>query len=57
MSDDDVLALLKEVRILKELDHPNIIKIYDFFEDEKRYYVVVDICSGGELFDHIVQKG
>jgi len=31
--------------------------MYEFFEDEKRYYIVTDICKGGELFDEIVAKG
>jgi calcium-dependent protein kinase len=43
--------------ILKEIDHPNIVKMYEFFEDEKRYYLVTDICKGGELFDEILQRG
>lgn len=38
-------------------DHPNIIKMYEFFEDEKRYYLVTEICKGGELFDEILQRG
>jgi calcium-dependent protein kinase len=32
-------------------------KMYEFFEDEKRYYIVTDICKGGELFDEIVARG
>ena len=35
-------------------DHPNIIKMHEFFEDEKRYYLVTEICKGGELFDEIL---
>ena len=31
--------------------------MYEFFEDEKRYYIVTDICKGGELFDEIVARG
>ena len=38
-------------------DHPNIIKMYEFFEDDKRYYLVTEICKGGELFDEILQRG
>ena len=32
-----------EINNLKDLDHPNILKMYEFFEDEKRYYIVTDI--------------
>ena len=57
MSDDDVRTLIKEVKILKSLDHPSIMKIYDFFEDRKRYYLVIDHCKGGDLFDMLFKNG
>jgi len=46
--------LFNEINILKEIDHPNIVKMYEFFEDEKRYYLVTEICKGGELFDEVL---
>jgi len=46
-----------EIAILKEIDHPNIIKMYEFFSDEKRFYIVTEVCKGGELFDVICEKG
>ena len=46
-----------EISILKDLDHPNIIKMYEFFEDLKRFYIVMDIMKGGELFDVLEEKG
>ena len=45
-----------EIQVLKKLDHPNILKVYEFYEDEKRYYLVSELCTGGELFDEITQK-
>ena len=45
-----------EVLILQTLDHPNIVKLYEYFEDVKNVYLVTEMCSGGELFDKIVQK-
>ena len=45
-----------EVLILQTLDHPNILKLYEYFEDDKNVYLVTEMCSGGELFDKIVQK-
>ena len=45
--------LINEINSLKKLDHPNILKIYEFFEDENRYFIITDICLGGELFDYI----
>lgn len=49
--------ILNEIQILKDLDHPNILKMYEVFEDEKQYYIITDICQGGELFDEIVARG
>jgi calcium-dependent protein kinase len=47
---------LHEIKVYKKLDHPNILKVYEFYEDEKRYYLVSELCTGGELFDEIIQK-
>ena len=41
---------------LKQLDHPNIIKTYEFFMDELHFYIVTDFCEGGELFDKIATR-
>ncbi len=57
MDEDEKRMLFNEINILKELDHPNIVKMYEFFEDEKRYYIVTEICKGGELFDEIIARG
>jgi calcium-dependent protein kinase len=42
---------------MKELDHPNIIKLYETFEDEKNVYLIMELCLGGELFDKISEIG
>jgi calcium-dependent protein kinase len=42
--------------MLKRLDHPNIIKIYEIYEDEKRFYLITELCSGGELYDELTDK-
>eukprot|EP00918_Siedleckia_nematoides_P015026 GHVU01032597.1.p1 GENE.GHVU01032597.1~~GHVU01032597.1.p1 ORF type:complete len:371 (+),score=89.90 GHVU01032597.1:204-1316(+) len=49
-------ALLKEVQLLKELDHPNIMKLYEFFEDAGYFYLVGELYTGGELFDEIISR-
>lgn len=42
---------------MKTLDHPNIIKLYEVYEDSKNVYLVMEVCEGGELFDRIIEKG
>jgi len=42
---------------MRELDHPNIIKLFETFEDSKFVYLVMELCEGGELFDKIIEKG
>lgn len=45
--------MVNDIVILRALDHPNILKIFEFYKDENYYYVVSEYCSGGELFDRI----
>lgn len=47
---------LQEIQVLKLLDHPNIIKIFKAYEDEKNFYIVMEYCEGGELFQKIINK-
>ena len=47
--------MLKEISILTALDHPNILRCYEIFEDNWKFYVAMDYCAGGELFDRIIQ--
>ena len=45
-----------EVEIMMKLDHPSILRLYDYFEDKKFVYLVLELCSGGELFDRIISN-
>lgn len=45
-----------EVEIHASLDHPHIVKLFEVFEDSKNYYLVMELCTGGELFDRIVDE-
>lgn len=56
LTEEDKIALIEEVNILKEFDHPHVINLYDFFEENTHYYLVMEIMSGGELFDRVVAK-
>ena len=44
---------LNEIYILRKLDHPNILKIYEYFSNEKYWYFVMEYVSGGELYEQI----
>ena len=46
-----------EIEILKKISHPNIINIYEIFEDTKKYYIMYELIEGGELFDAITTQG
>ena len=49
----DDLEIKNEVNILKSLSHPNIVKIYEFFDTVIYYYIVTEYCKRGELFSYI----
>jgi len=42
---------------LQNLDHPNILRLYEVFEDAKNFFIVTELCEGGELFDEILNRG
>ena len=47
----------REIVILKLIEHPHVLKLYDVLETENRLYLVLEHVKGGELFDYIVSKG
>ena len=48
----------REVHILERLRHqPHIVTIYDVFEEEEKIHVIMELCSGGELFEFMVGRG
>ncbi|KAL3984725.1 Protein kinase domain family protein [Acanthocheilonema viteae] len=49
--------LFREVKIMKQLDHPNIVKLYQVMETENTLYLVMEYASGGEVFDYLVAHG
>lgn len=46
-----------EIEALRQLQHPNIIRLYDVYLTEDKIYIVMELMEGGELFDYVVQKG
>jgi calcium/calmodulin-dependent protein kinase I len=51
--------ILNEIQVLKKIskNHDNIVTLYDYFETPNNLYLVMDLCTGGELFDRICEKG
>lgn len=45
-----------EIDLLKATDHPNIIRLYELFEDKIFLYLIMEVCSGGELFDRLAER-
>jgi serine/threonine protein kinase len=55
MDSDEVETILSEIKILSQLDHPNIVTLYEVYREPSRYCIVQELCSGGELFS-ILEK-
>jgi calcium-dependent protein kinase len=47
---------MNEIRILKQMDHPHIMKIYEYYSTENHLYIVSEYLGGGELFDRIIEE-
>lgn len=54
---DPEAELWNEIVTMRKLDHPNIIRLIETFEDETHIFMVFELCKGGELFDHLVRDG
>ena len=56
-SAEDDKEILNEINILRTLDHPNILKIFEFYSSKESYSLVTELCNLGELFNEIVDNG
>ena len=52
---DDEKIFLKEIEILTKLEHPNIIRIIEYYTDDINYYIIMEYIEGGELYDVITK--
>ena len=53
----DEKEILNEINILRTMDHPGILKIFEFYSNQQSYSIVTELCPGGELFQQIIDKG
>ena len=53
----DDQEIFNEINILRTLDHPNILKIFEFYSNKDSYSIVTELCTGGELFQDIIDRG
>lgn len=53
----DLQKMYREMQILKMLDHPNIVKLYQIIETDDKLYLVMEYMEGGELYDKIKKHG
>eukprot|EP01083_Nonionella_stella_P260433 888014_1 len=51
-----VEVLKREIDILKEVQHPNLSRLFEVHEDAKYSHLITELCTGGELFDRIIAK-
>jgi calcium/calmodulin-dependent protein kinase I len=56
LREGDEATVLSEIATMKTINHPNIVKYYDHFEDDTHFYLVLEKLDGGELFDRIGKK-
>jgi calcium/calmodulin-dependent protein kinase I len=46
-----------EVAIHRDLNHPNVIRLFDIYETPQKIFLIMELVSGGELFDRIIDRG
>ena len=49
--------MLDELEVLTKVKHPNIMSVKELRHDDKKFYIVTELCEGGELFDRLVEIG
>ncbi|KAI0252515.1 kinase-like domain-containing protein [Lactifluus subvellereus] len=55
--DKQRLGIDREIIMMKLMNHPNIMRIYDVYEGDKELYLILEYVEGGELFDFLVNRG
>ncbi|CEF64080.1 MAP/microtubule affinity-regulating kinase 3 [Strongyloides ratti] len=53
LNEESMCKMRKEIEVLKKIKHPNIVELYQVIENDKKICLVMEYCSGGELFDYL----
>ena len=56
-TDESEKKIINELSILQKMDHPNILKIFEFYTTPKSYNLIIELCSGGKLVEELTEKG
>ena len=56
-ADRILLGIEREIVIMKLIDHPNIMRLYDVWETSTELYLILEYVEGGELFDYLCKRG
>jgi calcium/calmodulin-dependent protein kinase I len=57
LNSEEIAVVHDEVEIMHKIEHPNCVQLYEMFETKTKLYMVIELLTGGELFDRIVAKG
>ena len=57
LSSKEEQEIINEIFILKSLDHPNILKIFEFYKNQEEYDLIIEYCDGGDLYKEIITYG
>ena len=52
----DIIRFKEEIKIMSKADHPHIIKLYEVYESNRSFYLILEICKGGQLFKKITER-
>ena len=56
MKNSDLEMVKTEIEILKVCQHPNIIRMFEVFESKENFYLVMELCLGGDLFSYMRRR-
>ena len=51
---EELEGLKNEIKLMQEVDHPNIVKYYEYYDDENYIYICMELCTGGDLYKYML---